>query len=139
MDALTSGVFSVALYALLSLLTRIVIRLYIHPLSRIPGPKLAAVSNIWQAYHVRNGRARELGKDIHKKYGPIVRVGPNEVWCNSAEAFKAIYSTFMDTLVLTSRQYMAQMLTHTGPGSGCDKSDFYRMKLERHGCDILCG
>ncbi len=68
-------------------------RLFFHPLARIPGPKLAAISNIWQAYHVRNGRSCELGKTLHKKYGPVVRVGPKEVWFNSEEAFKEIYRT----------------------------------------------
>jgi hypothetical protein len=79
--------------AVLSLLTIAVYRLLFHPLARIPGPRLAAISNIWQARHVRNGRVRELGKTLHKKYGPVVRVGPNEVWFNSGEAFKTIYST----------------------------------------------
>ncbi|KAL2193255.1 cytochrome P450 [Corynascus similis CBS 632.67] len=66
-------------------------------------PQLAAISNIWQARHVRDGRARELGKTLHKRYGPVVRVGPNEVWFNSQEAFKEIYSV----------------------GNGYEKSDFY--------------
>lgn len=66
-------------------------RLVFHPLSRVPGPKLAALSNIWLARHVRAGRMLELGKTIHKRYGPAVRVGPNEVWFDSSEAFKSIY------------------------------------------------
>jgi hypothetical protein len=78
-------------------------RLFLHPLSDVPGPKLAAISNVWYAYHARNGRVRELGKALHKRYGPVVRVGPNEVWFDSKEAFKMIYS-----------------------GSGYEKSDFYR-------------
>ena len=67
-------------------------RLFSHPLSRVPGPRLAAVSSAWQAYHARNGRMVELGKTLHRWYGPVVRVGPNEVWFNSKEAFQAIYS-----------------------------------------------
>ena len=82
--------------AFLSLLTVAIYRLLFHPLARTPGPRLAAISNIWHARHVRNGRARELGKTLHERYGPVVRVGPNEVWFNSGEAFKAIYS--MDVL-----------------------------------------
>lgn len=74
-------VFSIATY-----------RLYFHPLSSVPGPRLAAVSNIWHAYHVRNGRMLKLGKTLHKIYGPAVRVGPNEVWLNSRAAFSQIYS-----------------------------------------------
>ncbi|KAG9502499.1 hypothetical protein J7337_005327 [Fusarium musae] len=37
------------------------------------------------------GRMAYLGKTLHGKYGPVVRVGPNEVWFNSKEAFHAIY------------------------------------------------
>lgn len=77
---------------LILLLTIIVYRLTLHPLSAIPGPKLAAVSNIWHAYHARNGRMVELGRTLHRRYGPVVRVGPHEVWFDSKEAFQAIYS-----------------------------------------------
>ena len=67
-------------------------RIYLHPLSGIPGPRLAAVSNCWYAYQVRNGRMLCLGKNLHKQYGPVVRVGPNEVWFNTKDAFRLIYS-----------------------------------------------
>lgn len=77
---------------LLVLLTLGLYRLYLHPLSRIPGPRLAAVSSAWYAYHVRNGHMLYLGKTLHKQYGPVVRVSPNEVWLASREAFKIIYS-----------------------------------------------
>lgn len=78
---------------LISLVTSIVLyRLFLHPLANIPGPKLAAISNVWYAYHARNGRMLHLGKTLHQIYGPMVRVGPNEVWFNSKEAFSKIYS-----------------------------------------------
>lgn len=66
-------------------------RLTLHPLSKIPGPKLAAISNIWYAYQARNGHVHLLGKTLHEQYGPVVRVGPNELWFNTKEAFDAIY------------------------------------------------
>lgn len=69
-----------------------VYRLFLHPLSRVPGPRLAAITSGWYAYHVRNGRMLHLGQTLHQKYGPIVRVGPNELWLNNRDAFKAIYS-----------------------------------------------
>ncbi|PNY24985.1 Pisatin demethylase [Tolypocladium capitatum] len=79
-------------------------RLFLHPLACVPGPTCAAVSNIWQARNVRNGRMAELAKTLHQQYGEVVRVGPDEVWFNSKEAFNQIYS----------------------PGKGYEKSDFYR-------------
>lgn len=87
-------------------------RLTLHPLSGVPGPRLAALSNIWYAYHVRNGLVAQLATTLHQQYGPVVRVGPNEVWFNSKAAFKAIYSK-LNTLDCTSlysadhRQVMA--------------------------------
>lgn len=74
------------------LLTLCAYNLWLHPLAPVPGPKWAAVSNIWLAYYARNGRLAELGRTLHQQYGEAVRVGPNEVWFNSKAAFKAIYS-----------------------------------------------
>jgi hypothetical protein len=70
-------------------------RLFLHPLSPVPGPKLAAISNVWHTFYARNGRMLEIGKTLHEKYGPAVRVGPNEVWLNSKDAFRSIYSAFL--------------------------------------------
>ncbi|RDA92665.1 hypothetical protein CP533_3730 [Ophiocordyceps camponoti-saundersi (nom. inval.)] len=70
----------------------VIYRLWLHPLARVPGPRLAAVSNLWYALQVRNGHAIELAINLHRKYGEAVRVGPNEVWFNSSEAYDQIYS-----------------------------------------------
>ena len=78
---------------LVCLTTFAVYRLWLHPLSNVPGPKQAALSSIWQARHVRDGRMFILGKNLHRLYGPIVRIGPNEVWVDSEEGYKAIYGT----------------------------------------------
>jgi len=70
----------------------ILYRLFLHPLAKVPWPRLAAISNVWQAYQARNGQMLTLAKTLHRKYGHAVRVGPNEVWFDSQEAFKIIYS-----------------------------------------------
>jgi len=36
----------------------------------------------------------EVGKEIHKCYGPVVRVGPDEVWFDSREGFAEVYGMF---------------------------------------------
>lgn len=76
-------------------------RLYLHPLSRIPGPRLASLTNCWLAYNVRNGHMLQLGKTLHAQYGPAIRVGPNEVWFNTKDAFKLIYSKLSSTTPLS--------------------------------------
>lgn len=99
------------------LLTVAVYRLLLHPLSRIPGPRLAAVTNCWLAYHVRNGHMLQLGKTLHTTYGPAVRVGPNEVWLNTKDAFRLIYSKSVSA-ALSCRAY--RPARHSPLSSGCN-------------------
>ncbi|KAL8307418.1 hypothetical protein RB597_001013 [Gaeumannomyces tritici] len=101
--ACSLGALGVSAAGILALLSAVSYRLYLHPLSGIPGPRLAAISNIWYARQVCAGRLLQVGKEIHDKFGPIVRVGPNEIWLNSEDAHREIY----------------------GLGSGFGKSDFY--------------
>lgn len=82
----------VVIFTISCILATCLYRISLHPLSRVPGPRLAALSNIWYAYHVRNGLVAQLATTLHQRYGPAVRVGPDEVWFNSKDAFKAIYS-----------------------------------------------
>ncbi|KAF2969677.1 hypothetical protein GQX73_g3914 [Xylaria multiplex] len=82
--------FTVA--SLLSIVVNIVYNLRYHPLAHIPGPKLAAVSNIPYSYWFLGGRQPFKIHDLHLKYGPIVRVAPNEVSFNSAASWRDIYT-----------------------------------------------
>ncbi|KAG6291031.1 hypothetical protein E4U09_004113 [Claviceps aff. purpurea] len=68
-------------------------RITFHPLARVPGPKLAAISSFWYARNIVEGNMVKLGLELHRKYGDIVRVGPNELWFNTTEAFDQIYCT----------------------------------------------
>lgn len=66
--------------------------LYFHPLSRFPGPRLAAVSNLWYAYHWISGRwPWAVEKALHE-YGSAVRIAPNELAFFTPQAFTDIYS-----------------------------------------------
>lgn len=89
------GLLKVLWQSILSLtfsVTSLVIYRLFHPLAKVPGPRLAAISNVWYAYHARNGDMLRLGKTLHRKYGHAVRVGPNEIWFDNKEAFAQIYS-----------------------------------------------
>ncbi|RYP86137.1 hypothetical protein DL769_000815 [Monosporascus sp. CRB-8-3] len=83
--------FFLAAYLLIFPASLAVYRLCFHPLSKIPGPRLAAITPLWYAYHIRRSRLLLLGQELHNKYGPAVRIAPNEVQFNSKEAFQAIY------------------------------------------------
>ncbi|KAI9711590.1 MAG: hypothetical protein M1820_002155 [Bogoriella megaspora] len=69
-------------------------RLFIHPLAKFPGPKLAALTTWYEGYYdvIRRGRyIFQIGK-LHDKYGPIVRIGPNEVHILDHSYYDTLYS-----------------------------------------------
>jgi cytochrome P450 len=61
------------------------------PLARFPGPKLWALSRIPSQLSVLRGRTHLDITALHARYGPVVRIGPNELAFNSPEAFRDIY------------------------------------------------
>ncbi|XXG99678.1 hypothetical protein Hte_006019 [Hypoxylon texense] len=67
--------------------------LYFHPLSRFPGPRFAAISNIWYAYHWISGRWPFVIEEVLNNYGEIVRIAPNELAFGSPAAFSDIYTS----------------------------------------------
>ncbi|KAI1325887.1 benzoate 4-monooxygenase cytochrome P450 [Xylariaceae sp. FL0255] len=71
----------------------IIWNLFFHPLARFPGPKFAAISNIPYSYWFLGGRQPHRVLELHLKYGPVVRLAPNELSFNSAASWKDIYGT----------------------------------------------
>ncbi len=67
-------------------------RLYFSPLSSFPGPKLAALSNLYKANAYRTGRGAKVLLQLHEQYNSdIVRVGPNELSIRNVDAVENIY------------------------------------------------
>ncbi|KAL6308816.1 high nitrogen upregulated cytochrome P450 monooxygenase 2 [Sparassis latifolia] len=50
-----------------------------HPLARYPGPLLLKISKFPMGWVTFQGRTHTHGRALHKRYGDIVRIGPNEV------------------------------------------------------------
>ncbi|KAH9052057.1 putative P450 monooxygenase [Lactarius deliciosus] len=88
----------VCLTALVTILTpfvrRIVYNLYFHPLSHFPGPKLAACSRLWLAYRelVKGESLGDLRIELHRRYGEIVRLSPDELHFSNPAAYNDIYN-----------------------------------------------
>lgn len=57
-------------------------------------------------YKEFTGQRREYIHELHREFGPVVRLGPNEVSFTSQEALKEIYQS---------------------GGSGYDKTEFYTL------------
>ncbi|KAF0637148.1 hypothetical protein FPSE5266_04382 [Fusarium pseudograminearum] len=64
--------------------------LFFHPLSKFPGPRLWAISTIPYIRKLAGGECHFTILEMHKKYGPIVRVGPNDLSLNHPDGMKAL-------------------------------------------------
>ncbi|KAI5795732.1 cytochrome P450 [Geopyxis carbonaria] len=77
-------VFSTAIY-----------RLYIHPLSKFPGPKIAALTLWYETYYDvwQKGKFVYEIERMHQKYGPIVRINPYEVHIDDPDFYHEFYAS----------------------------------------------
>ncbi|KAM0417031.1 hypothetical protein ACHAPT_012997 [Fusarium lateritium] len=60
------------------------------PLGRIPGPWYAFLTTMHLRYGFATGKIWKLVERSHKQYGPIVRLGPRQVWISDKDAMKQI-------------------------------------------------
>ncbi|KAA6414183.1 MAG: P450 monooxygenase [Lasallia pustulata] len=71
-----------------------VYRLYLSPVSKFPGPRLAALTFWYEFYYdvVKRGQYTWKIRDLHRQYGPVVRVNPFELHVNDPEFYDQIYT-----------------------------------------------
>jgi len=97
---------SLVLFAPLYFLMHAIYQLRLSPLSSIPGPWYAAISDFWLFSHALRLQQCKTVHSLFARYGPVVRIGPNKV-------------AFCD-LSVTKNVYVAQKF---------DKSDYYKSLL----------
>ncbi|KAF7559346.1 hypothetical protein G7046_g4830 [Stylonectria norvegica] len=101
---LLSPLFIAATTAVL-LLVHIIFRIT-SPFWRLPGPLVSNFTSLVLKWHELRANRTMYIHGLHQKYGPVVRLGPNEVAFASGTAMKEIYGS---------------------GGSGYDKTEFYRL------------
>ncbi|KIV82822.1 hypothetical protein PV11_04895 [Exophiala sideris] len=78
-----------------------VYRIYFHPLAKFPGSKLA-VATYWHEtyYDVFKGHQYIWKiKEMHEKYGPVIRTNPDDVHIHDPDFFDELYGMKMDKWV----------------------------------------
>ncbi|KAL2163757.1 hypothetical protein VTH06DRAFT_5816 [Thermothelomyces fergusii] len=76
---------------LLFVAARVVYFVFFHPLAKVPGPKLYAFWDGPFLYHLVRGEWPHKLKQLHDKYGPVVRYTSNHVSFITPGAWKTIY------------------------------------------------
>ncbi|PGH05277.1 hypothetical protein GX51_02998 [Blastomyces parvus] len=93
--AITTEVVVAALsFFILYVVAGVIYRLYISPLAKFPGPKLAAATLWYEFYYdaVCKGRYTFKIKELHKQYGPIIRISPYELHIDDPDYYHVLYS-----------------------------------------------
>ncbi|OAP65103.1 hypothetical protein AYL99_01075 [Fonsecaea erecta] len=102
-------------FFVLFIVLRCAYRRYFHPLAKYPGPVICSCTRLWKVWSVYNGHTELDFVDLHRKYGRIVRVAPNELSFSSPVAAHDILT----------------------PGNGFTKTEFYRVFPPKHAPDIF--
>lgn len=90
-------------------------RRYITPLRFYPDPFLASFTSIWKIIDVASTRTNLNSIELHKRYGPFVRIGPNEI-------------------SMSDPAFVGEVLA---PGKGFSKTDFYSVFPPQEPKDIF--
>ena len=72
--------------------------------TKVPGPWYTNITSFVLKYYEFQGKRRVWIHSLHERYGPVVRLAPNEVAFANLEGMKEIYQS---------------------GGSGYDKTEFY--------------
>lgn len=82
---------SIPLVSILLLALQLVYRSFLHPLRSVPGPWICGWTSLWLHYHAWAGTQCSAIQALHKRYGPVVRIAPNDVDIADGGALWRIY------------------------------------------------
>ncbi|KAI0046870.1 cytochrome P450 [Auriscalpium vulgare] len=87
------SIFAFGMYTVWALTFTALYRLSpFHPLAGYPGPQYWWISSLWLTYISFRGRRHLVLDELHRQYGPFVRIGPNTLSINSPSAM-SLYSS----------------------------------------------
>ncbi|KAK3356708.1 cytochrome P450 [Lasiosphaeria hispida] len=89
---IASGLSPYLVGALLALFIYLVGYYLNSPLRQYPGPILAKFTNLWRLYHITRGNFHQDVIRLHKKYGPVVRIGPNVLDVDDPALLKTVFN-----------------------------------------------
>lgn len=72
------------------LVYQVVFNIFLHPLRAFPGPLLMRTSRVPYCVHLLSGRLPFVVLELHRQYGSVVRIAPNELVFADARAWRDI-------------------------------------------------
>lgn len=99
----------------LYIIYKVFYNLFLHPLQLYPGPLLARSTNLVYNKHIAAGDVHIWIRQLHEKYGPFVRIAPDEITCVDAQAWKDVYG-FKREMVKEERFYGKDTMNPNAPG-----------------------
>ncbi|KAJ5591481.1 uncharacterized protein N7459_001850 [Penicillium hispanicum] len=104
-------------------------RLFFHPLASIPGPRLAALTWWYEFYFdaIQPGQYIFKIQELHKQYGPIVRINPDEIHVNDVGFLDTVYAPYS----VPRDKYEHQLSALRVPGGVGTTADYKLHKVRR--------
>ncbi|KAK3401370.1 cytochrome P450 [Sordaria brevicollis] len=113
---------------------RILLALYnispFHPLYKFPGPKIAAATFIYEAWYdwILQGQYTNKIKEMHKKYGPIIRISPHEIHISTPSFADDLYPSSSSSRIRDKSQHQL----NTGGAGPVSVTGFSTVSHEIH-------
>ncbi|KAI0178737.1 cytochrome P450 [Hypoxylon sp. FL1284] len=99
-----------------------------HPLSSVPGPILSRATHLPEFYYelIKFGRYTKRIEQMHREYGPIVRINPDEVHCCDVNFIDEIYTLGGRKRNKTQRNANSTLLSESAFGTA--EHDLHRRR-----------
>lgn len=88
-----SPILPIVIFFVFLTIVSIVYQHFLHPIARFPGPFLAGLTDLSKFSYFWSLQIDKKLFALHEKYGPIVRIGPNELSFYGAGAVAPIYKS----------------------------------------------
>ena len=95
-------VASIAPLLVASIIYRLVANYFNRGLNRYPGPWLAKFTKVWHRIDVGTNRHQQNLLELHRKWGDIVRIGPNTLSIASPDLLPHIFGVKNEFLKVNS-------------------------------------